>query len=150
MHSDIKSQWILNPPDLYTHCCLTASINKTSSLFPVFLLATRPLYQSALHKTKRHGLQSDTLYPDLEVVGMNGRIAKFFLVTLNSTSVSHLLLLHLFSSLNPSWNFAFSSRTPIGSGCLSKKRQIKLSQKLIFVFIDFVTKEDEQLHLGWF
>lgn len=136
VHSDVKSQWILNPPDLYTHCCLTASINKTPSLFPVFLLTTSPFYQSALHKNKRQGLQSDTLYPDLEVVGMYGRIAKFFPVTLNSTSISHLLLLHPFSSVNSSWNLAFSSRTPIGSGCLSKNGQIKLSQKLFFVSID--------------
>lgn len=149
MHSDIKSQGILNPPDLYSRCCMTASINKMPPLLPVFLLTTSPLYQSALHKNKRQGFQSDTLYPDLEVVGMNRRIVKFFPVTLNSPSISHLLLLHPFSSVNLSWNLAISSRTPIGSGSLKKKRQIKLRQKLIFVFIDFVSKEDEQLHLSW-
>lgn len=128
LHSDIKSQWILNP--LTSIPIETASINKTPPLFPVFLLNTSALYQSALHKNKRQGLQSDIIYPEFEVVGMNERIVKFFPVTLNSINISHLLLLHPFSSVNPSWNLAFSSRTPIGNGCLRKKRQIKLKSEI--------------------
>lgn len=120
---------------------------RSSPLFSGFLLSTIPLYQNALRKTKRQGLQSVIIYPDLEAVGMNGRTVKFFPVTWGSISVSHLLPPHPFSSINPPWNPCFSNRTPIGDSCLRKKRRMKISEKSIFVFINFVvTKEDEQLH----
>lgn len=38
----ILSQWIINPPDHYFHCCLTAPINKIFTTFLIF---------SCIHKT---------------------------------------------------------------------------------------------------